>query len=265
MSRQNATSKISKNLFFALLCILCSLKLLRAKWGEGLCRDGRKQSPIDIWKEFCWVSKIPRIEFKELTPSNITIIKYEYNAKMKFPKSKGTISGGDLKEDFLFEYISLSSRSEHRIGGEEFPLEVQFFFTGKSSNVAIASLFIIGESDKFSSLNEVKAENNSIKIQNFDPMLLLPSKLDWFYKYDGSFTEPLCTENVTWFVFIETSDITKEHFDFLNQYISPNSSRGVHHINGRTVYYSKSVSVHYHKNTLLVYLFLYVLCHNIYL
>lgn len=46
-------------------------------------------------------------------------------------------------------------------------------------------------------------------IEDFTLSDLLPSSLDKFWRYDGSLTTPLCNEVVTWTLFEDTIEISK--------------------------------------------------------
>ena len=118
--------------------------------------------------------------------------------------------------------------SEHRIDGNKHAAEIQFVHLkrnvppGSTDRDAYAIVSVLADSVNVTSTNPVWSDlsvptghetsntvSGSSQYEN-----LLPTNRDYYY-YEGSFTTPLCTENVQWFVLKNTIDIPEGFLDDL--------------------------------------------------
>ena len=118
--------------------------------------------------------------------------------------------------------------SEHRVNGVKYAAEIQFVHLKQGvppgstdpdaySIVSVLANQVSGTpaaNSVWSSLSvpTQHATSNTVSTSQYDD--LLPANRDYYY-YEGSFTTPLCTENVQWFVLQNTIDIPEGFLDNL--------------------------------------------------
>jgi len=150
---------------------------------------------------------------------------------------------------FELQRIAFRSPSEHAINGKRYAMEAQLYHKSRiSGKVSIVSvLFTLG------------AENYFLNTLNFDflPKMgrsanvygqvnvagILPFNQHYF-TYDGSLTEPPCTEGITWYVMQQPVELSAKQLDRLQgalRYAS--NSRPVQPIGLRGVYASSAGQV----------------------
>jgi carbonic anhydrase len=121
---------------------------------------------------------------------------------------------------FAFDYIAFRSPSDHVIEGAQFPLEMQIYFKNSADDIlAISRFYRIGASDgslahlHWADLASVgKGNSKEYKNKPFDLRDLLPLKMD-YYNYDGSLTQPPCTEKVTWVLLESFGSISDDQYN----------------------------------------------------
>lgn len=59
--------------------------------------------------------------------------------------------------------------------------------------------------DTIKLINKSGANSTSVTITSFSLFNLIPFKIDYYYRFDGSSTAPPCAENVDWFVVLYPS------------------------------------------------------------
>ena len=126
-----------------------------------------------------------------------------------------------------------SQGSEHQLNGFKHAAEIQFVHLkrnvppGSTDQDAYAIVAVLANSVPGTPLPNAVWSNLSVPIRytTSNPVSgsssqyesLLPTIRDSYYYYEGSFTTPLCTENVQWFVLNNTIDIPKGFLDDLRQ------------------------------------------------
>jgi carbonic anhydrase len=105
--------------------------------------------------------------------------------------------------------IQLHSPSEHTVGDNFYPLEIEFIHEEATGKILIVSVFAnMGKmSPSLKPILDKLAHNKNATI-TFDPAALLPEKHGYF-SYTGSLTSPPCTEGVEWRVFKQPIEISK--------------------------------------------------------
>lgn len=114
---------------------------------------------------------------------------------------------------------NVQAGSEHTVNGKQFAAEmhVVHFNSGKYPNISMAldksdglavlGVFIeVGEFnpafEKFLKyVNGIKYRDQKVQVPAFNIRELLPTRLDEYYRYDGSLTTPPCYPSVLWTVF----------------------------------------------------------------
>ncbi|XP_010864130.2 carbonic anhydrase 12 [Esox lucius] len=124
----------------------------------------------------------------------------------------------------------LPSGSEHTINGHQFAAEMHLvhFNSDRYPNISIAAdksdglavlgvLIEIGEYnpvvDHFLKyINGIKYRDQKVQVPAFNIRGLLPTRLDEYYRYDGSLTTPPCYPSVLWTVFKTPVTISLKQF-----------------------------------------------------
>lgn len=104
--------------------------------------------------------------------------------------------------------------SEHTVNGQKFPLEMHLIHENQDSVIHVFGfLFELSENNNVD-LDELINAISNVE-QSGDQMIklylprILPKNLSKFYRYNGSFTTPPCTENVRWTIFQEPIRISE--------------------------------------------------------
>lgn len=158
------------------------------------CAKGDHQSPIDILPKH---SEAPEVIFV-YRPSAATVVDDGHTLEVDLAPGSFIVVDGTRYELIQFH---VHTPSEHTIAGDSFPMELDLVHRSKAGRVVVvAVLFTEGEAS--TALAAVwkaapKAKGAAKLKRPFDPGLLLP-KDQAAYRYDGSLTEPPCTEGVIW-------------------------------------------------------------------
>ncbi|XP_072138321.1 carbonic anhydrase 12 [Mobula birostris] len=118
--------------------------------------------------------------------------------------------------------------SEHTISGRHYPSELHIvhYNSEKYENISIAQdkedgLAVLGILIKVGSFNaaynqifqhlkEIQYKGEEVRISGFDISDLLPSRLDEYFRYNGSLTTPPCYPSVQWTVLREPVQISSD-------------------------------------------------------
>jgi carbonic anhydrase len=209
-----------------------------AHWGDlsaaySLAKTGRHQSPIDISKTTG--KKLKNIEFR-YKPSRIKIVYNGHTVEDLQDQKSSIIVDGTT---FHLKQFHFHSPSEHTINGKHTPMEMHLVHASDAGRIAVVAV-MIGESKKdnkaYSSVwNHLPHEENKTKDykQLVDTDRMLPKKRSYF-RYDGSFTTPPCTENVIWLVLEKRVKISGRQIVAFQEIIKGNN-RPTQPLNGRVV------------------------------
>ncbi len=187
-----------------------------------LCRDGVRQSPIDIGKVLGFESLRLQSHYFE-TP--VQIIRNSHTVLLKYEQGSYIEWGDEVFELIQFHF---HHPSEHRVSGRSYPMEIHFVHKTESQEYVIIGVLV-----KFGSYNphvqkvwdlipdeidkETIYENTRLRANHF-----LPSSKKYFH-YAGSLTTPPCTENVTWLVLEEPIEISEKQLAQFQKYIDHNA------------------------------------------
>ncbi len=211
---------------------------------NGLCRAGKKQSPINIDTN---IVKIP----KEILNINYSTIKgdvkwngsfYRLDVQGKDNKLTFTDFFTGKTQDYILRRIVIKTPSEHKLKGKQYESEIQFINLAENcqlkNDLTIISVFLTNtkKNQNHEFINGFKLTGNA-EINNVKKMF---DDFKSYVFYEGSQTVPDCKENVNWFVYetpIEatTSFLTQLKKNFCQDHPFGNA-RFEQSVSGRTVF-----------------------------
>lgn len=207
-------------------------------WGKlskdyALCDKGQTQSPIDI-REGIEVD-LPALKF-DYRPSKFSVTNNGHTIQVAY-KSGGSLT--HLGKTYQLVQLHFHLPAEERINGKSFPMVAHLVHKDNAGNLAvIASLMDVGAENSF--VQKVWNHIPLVVNQSVDPPdvtidlnQLLPTKRDYF-NYMGSLTTPPCSENVLWFVFKDTVQVSRDQLAVFSK-IYPNNARPIQPTNARLI------------------------------
>jgi len=132
--------------------------------------------------------------------------------------------------------------SEHHLDGVPFDMEVHMVHKSDAGNLAVVGVFM-KEGAHNDALDVVfdhlptREGTDMLAAGAFDPSVFLPVRRDAF-RYMGSLTTPPCTEGLTWTVFHDPIEVSREQIRRF-ALLFPNNARPVQKKNDRVVESSK--------------------------
>lgn len=184
-----------------------------ATWGQRAdcaeCDAGTQQSPVDI------PAGMPThnadIEFSYV-PMALTLVNNGHTVQVNASRDS-FIEAEDTRYDLLqFHFHALS---EHTLAGKHADMEVHFVHKSADGQYAVIGVFLsTGEHNPafapiFSNLPSTAGESLYAKGVAINTIDLMPTSRA-YYRYDGSFTTPPCTEGVKWFVMEQAVELSRE-------------------------------------------------------
>lgn len=196
-------------------------------WGDlnhdyALCKDGQKQSPIDI--SDAKSATLNRINFSYLAePKEILNNGHTIQVNMK----KGSSITVDGKKYNLLQF-HFHAPSEHTINGKPADMVAHFVHQASDKQLGVVGVLFnkkLGVSNKtLAKLWEYMPKKAGDKKTIGGGVIvakLLPSKTH-YYRYSGSLTTPPCSENVNWMVLKTSVSISAAQADAFSQVIHRN-------------------------------------------
>lgn len=173
-------------------------------WGDNpdwaLCSTGTEQSPTDI------ASASP-LNPADITfgydPSQLTIVNNGHTIQVNYDAGSTIEVGGKSYELKQFHFRALS---EHTVDGAHTPMEMHLVHQAEDGQYAVVGVFINSGSNANSAFEPIWAnlpaeagEPHAIDGVMVNADDLLPVERT-YWRYNGSFTTPPCTEGVQWLV-----------------------------------------------------------------
>lgn len=197
-----------------------------------ICTAGTRQSPIDL-------PAAPQGDLQNLsfhyrrTPLHVENNGHTIEVKVQ-PGSYLRIG----QERFDLIQFHFHTPSEHRLQGQEFPMELHFVHRNALGELAVVGVFLReGAANPF--LQQIwdhipaEPEAAAAHSEEIDPEDLLPADRG-YYRYAGSLTTPPCTEGVRWHVLHTPVDVSAAQIDEFRA-IFPLNARPIQSLNGRPV------------------------------
>ncbi len=202
------------------------------------CKAGMEQSPIDLKnaKEAGDLmpieSKYPKITLDVVNNGHSIVVNYKKDNKVNF-------NGKEFKL-LQFHFHSLS---EHTLNGEYFPMEIHFVHKADDGSLAVIGVFIKEGKEnpiiqKIWDNMPVEAGKNNQSSSKIDINNLFPKKRSYFH-YTGSLTTPPCSEGVSWFVYSDHIEVSKDQVEEFVQVMEGKNNRPVQAVNERSLHYKK--------------------------
>lgn len=200
------------------------------EWGHfsKTCQKGKEQSPINIETEKTeQLDESYVIKLSEDYKGVSTVVDNGHSLKVT-PVDAGYVSLHG--KDYKLQQFHFHGMSEHTIDGRRYNAVAHFVHTAKDGSVAvIAVMFEVGEENP--ALAKILKAKGKV---NINPNDFFPEDTHHYYHYKGSFTTPPCTEDVQWYIFKDTVNISKEQLDSLRKYYK-NNERPTQPLNHRVV------------------------------
>lgn len=189
-------------------------------WGElsedfALCSTGTEQSPIDIPSAS---STNPTDIVFNYNPTDVNILNNGHTIQVNYDEGSSIEIDGTTYNLLQFHFHALS---EHTVDGNYADAEMHLVHQSDAGEYAVVGVLIKrgGENAAYApvwdNLPAQEAEETTISGASVNAADLLPAEQS-YYRYNGSFTTPPCTEGVNWFVLstpVELSDAQLASFE----------------------------------------------------
>lgn len=216
-------------------------------WTTGSCLQGQNQSPISIKFEEVTTDTALSLYFSVRYSFTRAQVSWNDYAFVISPKGSnfGMVNIDGINYDAQMAFIR--SPSEHQLEGVLSPMEIQIYHQVPGSNppqvLALSILFEESLDDQQNLMWIYSVPKDKSPFQIVVDMEEYLSDQRPLVFYNGSFTQPPCTEGVTWAVSTKTAKIGYNQLQFLNKFFKDNkafaSGRGnnrvLQSLNGRKV------------------------------
>jgi len=209
-----------------------------AQWhiGYPVAKTGTRQSPVDIVSASAVRDDLIKELKYEYSPAMIKMINTGSSWKMDFSPEGSSLSGGPLGNEYKILQMhahwgdKAGCGSEHRLDGKMFDAELHIVHYNskygdpnialdKPDGLAVLGMFIKtgAPHPEFEvlcqNLNDIQTKNALLELEvTLDPTNCLPDSKSYF-TYPGSLTTPPLFESVTWVVFKDPIEMSKEQLD----------------------------------------------------
>jgi carbonic anhydrase len=207
-------------------------------WGQlsqdySTCSNGSQQSPIDIEGTDPAILHDLKLHYNV----NTIDLRHRGNRIVQSYQADSLLSVGNKK--FELKNITFRTPAEHTVSGNSYPIEIQFAHQDKDGRTAILSVLgTIGSENK--ALSEILAnlpleagqasKNDNILINVRD---LTPHNTA-YYRYNGSLTQPPCSEGVSWYLMKTPVEVSSGQVNVLNA-LAGNNARPTQPRNNRII------------------------------
>ncbi|MBI1779735.1 MAG: carbonic anhydrase [Proteobacteria bacterium] len=183
------------------------------EWGKldpefRICGLGKEQSPIDLAGTVRAELQPPQVEWR---PMPLAILNNGHTVQINAVPGNLMRLAGERYDLLQFHF---HHPSEHLIGGRRFDLECHFVHRSAAGRLAVLGV-MIEPGPANAALQPIweampRAEGPELKLATtIDPRPLLP-RSGGLFRYPGSLTTPPCAEGVSWIVFREPIQASRE-------------------------------------------------------
>lgn len=197
----------------------------------SIAKSGKRQSPIDLSNAND--TKLTPIEiYYHDTPLDVVNI----GCMIQVNYSSGSYIMID-SQSYQLQQFHFHIPSEHSVDQHFYAMELHLVHQHKDGHLAVIGVFV--NEGKFHSeiqkvwdaLDETKSDSNSSSTVNAS--YLLPEDKTRF-QYNGSLTNPPCSEDVLWLVLSHPIEFSKEQIDTFKSFY-PQNARPIQPLNGRVI------------------------------
>lgn len=205
-------------------------------WGDlsaefHACKDGRKQSPIDIQE---YASKDLPALHTSYHAGNSEVINNGHTIQVNVQSGNTLDVAGKTYNLLQFHF---HTPSEHYIDGAPYPMELHFVHKAADGTLGVIGVMMqLGKhNDAIAKIWNVmpttaKGHAGHASLSGSD---LLPANMD-YYKYNGSLTTPPCSEGVQWHVMKDSIRISEKQLNEFQAMFSVNA-RPVQPLHSRAI------------------------------
>lgn len=202
----------------------------------------QEQSPIDLRAEdavLVHANELARLHFDYSSRATLEVV--NTGSPDEFATVRANVpagAGGLTVEGVKYELLQFHwhTPSEHRVAGEEFPMEMHLVHQGPGGSLLVVGIFL-REGHRHGELEKVFAdlpdEGETTSVAGFKLSRLLPGDRRSL-RYRGSLTTPPFTEGVSWVVLADPLDVPGELIDAFQTLFPDGNSREPQPLNGRT-------------------------------
>lgn len=181
-------------------------------WGSlskefNICQAGNSQSPVNLESTVDADLTPLEINYKD---SPLRVINNGHTIQVNYQPGSFLTLDGERYELLQFHF---HHPSEHKVEGENSPMELHLVHKGQQGNLAVIGVFLKeGKSNPtlrniWQEMPIIKSDENTIPEVSINALELLPENKD-YYRYFGSLTTPPCSETVNWIVLKEPVEIS---------------------------------------------------------
>lgn len=195
-------------------------------WGRlspdyALCRDGRRQSPIDLGDGLA----------VDLAPIQFAYNAAAYRVVDGRQYLQVVVENGGfllLGKTYRLQEMRLHAPSEFTVAGKSFTMEAQLIHRANDGQTAIVSVLLESGAENpviQAALNNLPLERGGSVAppgQSVDIGALLPGKRGYF-TFMGSLTTPPCSEDVLWLVLQQAQQVSSEQLAIFQRLYRPNA------------------------------------------
>lgn len=197
-----------------------------------MCKLGVNQSPVNLNRFID--AKLPKLKIYYAGIA-FDVVNNGHTVKVNTKGRDEVVVDGIT---FTLKQFHFHTPSENTIDSRQYPMEAHFVHQSKDGEyLVIALMFKEGKENKALQklLNDVSPKVGEVKKlhEMFNPGELFPKKLD-YYRYDGSFTTPPCTEGVRWIVLKKPVEASRQQIVKLHK-IMGNNNRPTQPLKARVI------------------------------
>jgi carbonic anhydrase len=212
-------------------------------WGKlspafRLCGEGLEQSPVDITET--QPRRLPRLAFQYRSGS-VHMVNDGLVIRLLYEPGSYVRVGSHRYE---LEHVDFHTPGEHTKNGFAPDMEIHLVHRDGAGNYAIVAIPVVAGRRHNSLLSRIWQHLPARPGQEYEdayigikPVFLLPSKKD-YYAYQGSLSNPPCSEGVSWFVMRHAIEVPAEYVERFRQVLGQNN-RPTQPLNGRPVLSSR--------------------------
>ncbi len=197
------------------------------------CGSGSAQSPIDISVDPVDDARLWSFTYGS---SGLDMILKDHHIRLNIRSGSSIIVDG-VKHNLI--YLKFKTPGEHSVQGANGAAEVHFFHQSTDGGITIIAVLVTAggvNKDLAPLLSRLPVVNDeSVVDPTFfvRPIDFIPDDKS-FYRYDGSLSEPPCTEGVKWIVLRNTIEFSEGQIEILNK-LTGDNNRPIQPLNGRSI------------------------------